>query len=77
MPHIILKIASGQSEETKQKIVSDFVEVITKNTENPEEAVSVAIEEVDKEYWETAVYDVDIKPNLEKLYKKPGYSFDE
>ncbi len=77
MPHIHLKIAAGQSEENKQKLADLFTRVITENTENLDEAVSVAIEDIPKEDWKDAVYDKEIKPNIEALYKKPGYSFDE
>jgi len=55
MPHIHLKIAAGQSEENKQKLVDLFTKVITENTENPDEAVSVAIEDIPKEDWKDAV----------------------
>ena len=39
----------------------------------PEAAVSVAIVEVVENEWMEKVYDTEIRPNLEKLYKKPGY----
>lgn len=76
MPHIHLKIAAGQSEKTKKKLADEFTRVIIENTENPEEAVSVAVEDIPKEEWKDAVYDKKIKPNLDSLYKKPGYSFE-
>jgi 4-oxalocrotonate tautomerase len=34
----------------------------------------VAIEEVSSADWKAKVYDPDIKKNLDRLYKKPGYS---
>lgn len=77
MPHIILKIAAGQTEATKQILAAEFTNVITKYTQNSSEAVSVGIEEVAAEQWEEKVYNVDIAPKLKKLYKKPGYSFNK
>ena len=38
-----------------------------------EESVSVAMEEVKPQDWVEKVYKPDIKGNLDKLYKKPGY----
>lgn len=73
MPHIQLKIAAGQTEENKKKLADLFTKVITENTHNTDEAVSVAIVDVPMENWKDAVYDPEIKPNLDKLYKKPGY----
>lgn len=73
MPHIELKIATGQTEENKKKLADLFTKVITENTQNTDEAVSVAIVDVPMEDWKDAVYNTEIKPNLDKLYKKPGY----
>lgn len=73
MPHIELKIATGQTEENKKKLADLFTKVITENTQNTDEAVSVAIVDVPMEDWKDAVYNTKIKPNLDKLYKKPGY----
>jgi 4-oxalocrotonate tautomerase len=38
-----------------------------------EESVSVAIEEVKPQDWMEKVYNPEILPSFEKLYKKPGY----
>jgi 4-oxalocrotonate tautomerase len=38
-----------------------------------EESISVAIEEVKPHDWMEKVYNPEILPNFEKLYKKPGY----
>ena len=38
-----------------------------------EESVSVAMQEVRSQDWVEKVYKPDIKSNLDKLYKKPGY----
>ena len=37
-------------------------------------AAWVAIEGVPPAEWKAKVYDPDIKKNMDKLYKKPGYS---
>ena len=77
MPHIQLKLVSGRSEEIKRKLADEFTKVIMETLGNTEESVSVAIEDIPKEEWKVAVYDKEIKPSLESLYKKPGYSFEQ
>jgi 4-oxalocrotonate tautomerase len=73
MPHIVVKLWPGKSEEQKarlaEKIVKDAVEIL----EKPEAAFSVAFEEVEQSDWKEQVYDPEILPKLETLYKKPGY----
>lgn len=38
-----------------------------------EESVSVAMEEIKPKEWVEKVYKPEIKNNLDRLYKKPGY----
>ena len=74
MPHVIVKLWPGKSEQQKtrlaEKITEDVMEVLTYG----EESVSVAFEEVPAQDWEERVYRPDIVSNPEKLYKKPGYT---
>jgi 4-oxalocrotonate tautomerase len=73
MPHVIVKLWPGKSEQQKNRLA----EAITKNVMDilhyGEESVSVAMEEVKSQDWVEKVYKPDIKSNLDKLYKKPGY----
>ena len=73
MPHVVVKLYPGSSEEQKSKLSEEITKVIMNITNKPEAAVSVAIEEVNENEWMEKVYDAEIRPNLEKLYKKPGY----
>jgi 4-oxalocrotonate tautomerase len=73
MPHVVVKMYPGTPEEQKSKLSEEITKVIMNITNKPEAAVSVAIEEVAKNEWMEKVYDTEIHPNLEKLYKKPGY----
>lgn len=73
MPHVVVKLYPGTSEEQKEKIAQEITQVIMKGANKPEAAVSVAILEVAEDIWMQEVYDKEIKPNMEKLYKKPGY----
>ena len=77
MPHVIVKLWPGPSEQAKARLA----EAITKNVMDildlGEESVSVAIEEVDSRDWAESVYIPDIASQPEQLYKKPGYDLSE
>ena len=74
MPHVIIKIASGKSEEQKIQLSDEIVKNVMRVLNVGEEAVSVAIEEVDSQDWAEKVYNPDILGNWDKLYQKPGYN---
>lgn len=73
MPHINVKMVAGRSEEEKQKLSALLVEAVQKAFGYGEETVSVAMEDFAKEDWPTKVYHPEIVPQMDKLYKKPGY----
>ena len=73
MPHIIVKLYPGRSEEQKKNLVKDITTAVSENLNLDESTISVAIEEVQKEKWAKEVYKKDIIDNHEKLYKEPGY----
>jgi 4-oxalocrotonate tautomerase len=73
MPHIVVKMYPGTSEEDKQKLAAAITTQITAFTGKPEMAISVDILEVAEEVWMDEVYATEIKPNMDRLYKKPGY----
>jgi 4-oxalocrotonate tautomerase len=74
MPHVIVKLWPGKSEEQKnrlaEKITQDVMEVLNYGAES----VSVALEEVAPQDWEDKVYRPDIVEQTGNLYKKPGYT---
>lgn len=73
MPHVVVKMYPESSEEQKNKLSEEITKSIMTIVNKPEGAVSVAIEEVAENEWMDKVYEAEIRPNLEKLYKKPGY----
>ncbi len=74
MPHVIVKLWPGKSEEQKTRLAEEIVKDVTKVLNYGEESVSVAIEEVEPQDWAEKVYQPDIINNSERLYKKPGYT---
>ena len=73
MPHIIVKLYPGRSEEQKMNLVESITKVVSENLNLNESSISIAIEEVPSENWAKEVYKKDIIDNHEKLYKEPGY----
>jgi 4-oxalocrotonate tautomerase len=73
MPHVIVKVVAGKTELQKQQLAEEITRRVMDVLQYGEESVSVAIEEVKLENWARSVYNKDIVPHWEKLYKKPGY----
>jgi len=74
MPHVIVKLWPGKSEQQKTQLAEEIVKDVMKVLNYGAESVSVAIEEVPARDWAEKVYEPDIVNNSEKLYKKPGYT---
>jgi 4-oxalocrotonate tautomerase len=74
MPHIIVKLYPGRSEEQKKQLVEEIVKDVVTIAKCEEKVVSVAIEEVDPNDWAEIVYKPDILDKAHTLYKKPGYN---
>ena len=74
MPHVLVKMWPGKSEEQKARLAERVTEAVTKTLHYGEESVSVAIEEVNPKDWKEKVYDPLIRRKMDTLYKKPGYS---
>jgi 4-oxalocrotonate tautomerase len=74
MPHVIVKLWSGKSEQQKARLAEEIAKDVVAILNVGEESVSVAIEEVEPQDWAEQVYQPDIVNNPETLYKKPGYT---
>lgn len=74
MPHIVVKLWPGQSEANKQQLADQISKSVESTLGYGPESISVAFEEIGSKDWAAKVYRADILPNLDKLYKKPGYS---
>lgn len=73
MPHVIVKLWPGKSEEQKRRLANAITADVMKVLHYGDESVSVAFEEVHAEDWREQVYQPDIVKKANKLYKKPGY----
>jgi 4-oxalocrotonate tautomerase len=74
MPHVIVKLYPGRSEEQKIKLAGEIVKDVVAIAKCDEKSVSVAFEEVAKEDWAEKVYRVDILNKKDSLYKEPEYN---
>ena len=74
MPHVIVKLWPGKSEEQKRRLAERIAEDVMEVLDYGEESVSVAMEEIDSAEWAEKVYRPDIVGASDKLYKKPGYT---
>ena len=77
MPHVIVKLWPGKSEQQKARLAEEIVKDVMNVLNYGEESVSLAIEEVKPQDWAEKVYKPDIVNNSAKLYKKPGYDISE
>ena len=74
MPHVIVKLYPGRSEQQKTRLAEEIVKDVVAIAKCEEKSVSIAIEEIKPEVWAEEVYRPDILDNQERLYKKPGYN---
>lgn len=74
MPHVIVKLWPGKSEEQKRRLTDRIVEDVMDVLGYDEASVSVALEEIEAGEWAERVYRPDILGQPEALYKKPGYT---
>jgi 4-oxalocrotonate tautomerase len=73
MPHVIVKLQSGRSEQQKARIAEEVAKAIMISANCAEPAVSVSIEDIEANDWVEQVYKPDIVQKPDMLYKKPGY----
>jgi 4-oxalocrotonate tautomerase len=73
MPHVIVKLWPGQSQEQKTRLATELTKAVTATLGYGEESVSVGIEEVPSNDWNEKVYKSDILAKQETIYKQPGY----
>jgi 4-oxalocrotonate tautomerase len=74
MPHVIVKLYPGRTEEQKKRLADEIVCAVVDIANCAEKSVSVAIEEVHPDDWTEKVYKPDILNSAHMLYRKPGYN---
>ena len=74
MPHIIIKLWPGRTEEQKNCLAQEIAKDVAAIAGCEDKSVSVAFEEVAPEDWPEEVYRPDILERADTLYKRPGYN---
>jgi len=73
MPHVIVKLWPGKSDEQKRRLTDAIVRDVTGILDYGDESVSVAFQEVSAKDWRSTVYEPDIVARPDELTKQPGY----
>jgi 4-oxalocrotonate tautomerase len=73
MPHVIVKLAAGRSQQQKEEIAAQVTKAIMSAAKVSEDAVSVSVEDYALSDWTEKVYKPDIIDKPDTLFKKPGY----
>lgn len=73
MPHVIVKMHSGRSEQQKSRLAQEITKAVMSTLGSAETSVSVAIEDIDPAKWTEQVYKPDILGKAATIFKKPGY----
>jgi len=74
MPHVIVKMYPGRTEDQKKRLAEAIKQAVIDIAGTESKAVSVGIEEISKEDWPEKVYRPDIINKSKTLMIKPGYN---
>lgn len=74
MPHVIVKLWPGKSDQQKKKLAEEITQAVMEILHYGEDAVSVGFEEIAAKNWTERVYKPDILARRDTIFKKPGYS---
>lgn len=77
MPHVILKMVEGRTEEQKKALADALTQAVTMSLGCGEDLVSVAIEDVKDEEWMAKVFVPDIQQRSDSIYRMPGYGLED
>ena len=73
MPHVIVKLYAGRSEQQKAALAEAVTKAVTGTLRLGDESVSVGIEDIAPKDWTETVYKPDIIAKQPTIYKQPGY----
>ena len=72
MPHVVVKMYPGRSNEIKENLAKKIAACVVEELGAKPAVVSVAIEDVQPDDWMEQVYDKEIRNN-ENMFVKPDY----
>jgi 4-oxalocrotonate tautomerase len=74
MPHVIVKLWPGKSEQQKKRLAEAITKDVVEILNYDEHSISVALEEIESSDWAEKVYKPEIEGKWSELYKEPGYT---
>jgi 4-oxalocrotonate tautomerase len=74
MPHVIVKLYAGRSDEQKLKIAEEVTRALMAAAGSSEDSISVSVEDVEPADWAETVYRPEIVEKAVTVFKKPGYN---
>ncbi|EEJ2343471.1 tautomerase PptA [Salmonella enterica subsp. enterica serovar Minnesota] len=75
MPHLDLHFNPRELfDEDVTKMADELCKVLKGHLATSDSAISIAMTRVTADDWKERVYDPIITPQLESLFKKPGYT---
>lgn len=69
MPHVIVKLHPGRSEELKKELADELTKTLIKVLNSREAVISVGIEDVEPAQWGEKVHQPDIVAKAGTIYK--------
>jgi 4-oxalocrotonate tautomerase len=72
MPHIIVKLFPGRTDEQKKRFAEEMVKDAVEILKCDEKSLSIAFEEIDPAQWDEKVYRPDVLGKKHTLYREPG-----
>lgn len=73
MPHVILKMYAGRTDEQKHRLAEALTQAVMSAGDASEDSISVAIEDVAPADWFAKVYEPEIAGKPDLIFKTPGY----
>jgi 4-oxalocrotonate tautomerase len=73
VPHVIVKLWPGKSEEQKRRLSDAILRDVTSILGSGDGSVSIGFEEVSPNDWTERVFNPDILGAWNNLTKEPGY----
>lgn len=72
MPYVIVKMYKGRDEQTKSKLADDLFQTMQDSLGVPPHALTIDIQETEKEEWADKVGNVEIQPRKDEMYYLSG-----
>ena len=73
MPHIIVKLGAGRSEQEKFELAEALANAAIATLAIDPTTISVGIDDVQPENWVADIYKPEILGKSDRIYRDPGY----